>query len=190
MEEGGTRRSWADLDVVIEIERAPLAALAEDFCLRRDRDRLYLCIRHCSPALGENGPLCALSVCPARERLGIRSHLSFPFLPCPCSCQTSTLGSHSPCAGSIGALSSLWLGKGFATGLERLWGQCDTGEHHGTAREPGALPGLALLGGAEIGPIWRRHRLNAQRGVGVRSYLKAGSRVRDPNTLGLSWCGA
>ena len=78
----------------------------------------------------------------------------------------------------------------FAAGLERLWGQCDTSEHHGTAREPVALPGLALLGGAKIGPTWSSYRLNAQRGVSVCSYVKAGNRVRDPDTLSFSWCGA
>lgn len=62
--------------------------------------------------------------------------------------------------------------------------------HRGTAGEPGASPGLALLGGAEIGPTRSSYRFNAQRGVGICCYIKAGKRVRDPHTLGLSWRGA
>lgn len=75
------------------------------------------------------------------------------------SCRAPAPARPSPCADSIGSLLFV-AGEGFATGLERLWGQCDTGEHRGTDRESGALPGLTLLGGAGIGPTWRSYRLN------------------------------
>lgn len=105
--------------------------------------------------------------------------------PAPARPPPSALACPVPAASG---LSSLWLGRANATGLERLWGQCDTSEHHGTAREPSALPGLALLGGAEIGPTWSSYRLNAQRVVGIRCYLREQGERLQRIGLELVWC--
>lgn len=84
--------------------------MAGDFYLGRHRDRLCRHVHRCSTVLEKNGPLCTLPVCPARETLGIRSHLSFSFPLCPCSHWTSVggqtliLSSCSPCVGSVRSL--------------------------------------------------------------------------------------